>query len=147
MCNSNIVPKQTLATISEMIADKAKISGILVVKSRRSGKDYTYKITGRKSRKYGYSLVASYEKAYMDFNGCAYKDVTNRVRLFPSFTNTSSEIVKGAQYVLNALVQGQIDKLTQQCEILHVGQCIKCNRPLTDADSIELGLGPVCRNY
>jgi hypothetical protein len=29
--------------------------------------------------------------------------------------------------------------------ILHDGNCSYCNRPLTDAISIEYGLGPICR--
>jgi hypothetical protein len=28
-----------------------------------------------------------------------------------------------------------------------MGSCAKCGRPLTDAKSIELGIGPKCRSY
>lgn len=30
-------------------------------------------------------------------------------------------------------------------EIQFEGRCVKCNRPLTDPTSIELGIGPICR--
>lgn len=31
-------------------------------------------------------------------------------------------------------------------ELWHEGRCSRCHRPLTDPNSIQTGLGPVCRN-
>ena len=28
--------------------------------------------------------------------------------------------------------------------IQHIGKCCKCGRPLTDPESIKLGVGPIC---
>jgi len=41
---------------------------------------------------------------------------------------------------------GRMDVVENGVEIMHIGKCIKCGKPLTDATSIEIGLGPVCRH-
>jgi hypothetical protein len=146
MCTS-IIPKESLQTLSKLISDQKKVSGILVVTSKRTGKDQTYKIKGYNSNRYGYSVIISYEKGYMDFVGCSYRSVSNTANLFSKFCNTKSNVVLGAQFILNKLIKGDIDKLVEVSTISHIGSCIKCNRPLTDAESIDLGLGPICRNY
>lgn len=35
--------------------------------------------------------------------------------------------------------------LPKHVQLMHTGVCGHCGRPLTDPESIELGLGPVCR--
>ncbi len=35
----------------------------------------------------------------------------------------------------------------EQLEIMHDGHCGKCGRPLTDAESIERGIGPECAKH
>jgi hypothetical protein len=35
-------------------------------------------------------------------------------------------------------------RLDNQIDMFHLGKCLACGRPLTDAESIKAGLGPVC---
>lgn len=46
------------------------------------------------------------------------------------------------QWALGHLGAGN---LPEQLTIQHMGSCGMCNRPLTDPVSIDLGIGPVCR--
>lgn len=39
----------------------------------------------------------------------------------------------------------QAQELPDYIHILHEGHCSVCSRPLTDAKSLELGIGPICR--
>lgn len=38
------------------------------------------------------------------------------------------------------------DRMPPECTVQHEGKCGVCNRPLTDPESVELGVGPVCRS-
>ena len=49
-------------------------------------------------------------------------------------------------YILGCLENGFIDYINAKTKFYHLGKCIKCNRPLTDSNSIEAGLGPHCRS-
>ena len=40
----------------------------------------------------------------------------------------------------------KLQKLEENVEFYHTGKCCKCGKTLTDALSIQLGLGPQCRN-
>lgn len=50
--------------------------------------------------------------------------------------------VKGFRYIFQHLCQKH---MPPKCEVWHEGQCGRCNRPLTDPESITRGLGPDCR--
>lgn len=37
-------------------------------------------------------------------------------------------------------------RLNPEMQVMHTGRCCACNRMLTDPESIELGIGPFCRD-
>lgn len=49
--------------------------------------------------------------------------------------------VRGFRYIFEHL---QAKRLPPKCEVWHEGQCGRCNRPLTDPESIARGIGPEC---
>lgn len=49
--------------------------------------------------------------------------------------------VRGFRYVFENL---QHNRLPPKAEIWHEGTCGRCNRPLTDPESISRGIGPEC---
>jgi hypothetical protein len=49
-------------------------------------------------------------------------------------------------WVLRNIEKNRIDVVQNGVEIMHAGKCIKCGKTLTDAESIEIGLGPICRH-
>lgn len=53
-----------------------------------------------------------------------------------------SPIVKGIAYIFKMILKP--DYSDPRMHLLHEGICARCGRPLTNPDSIELGLGPYC---
>jgi len=45
------------------------------------------------------------------------------------------------------MFSNNFDNLNQSVDIFHLGKCLKCGKTLTDSNSIEVGFGPVCRNF
>jgi hypothetical protein len=38
----------------------------------------------------------------------------------------------------------KVDNLSNEMHILHIGSCSVCGRPLEDAESLAVGIGPIC---
>jgi hypothetical protein len=57
--------------------------------------------------------------------------------------NTPSAIA--IAYVLAKVELMVFNALDNQIDIMHTGNCLVCGKTLTDANSIEIGLGPICR--
>ena len=57
---------------------------------------------------------------------------------------TSSAIA--ISYILNCIDNDKLQFINEKVEFYHLGKCIKCGKTLTDANSIESGLGPYCRS-
>ena len=47
---------------------------------------------------------------------------------------------------LRKIEQGKFDLLNDNIEFFHLGKCLRCGKTLTDQESINIGLGPVCRS-
>ena len=116
--------------------------GMFTVKSTKTGKEYTYKINKSlyKSKWYAHVFV---ETGYLDFlylgyysNGQLIKK--GEVCVFPSAIAIA--------YIFSCLEKGFITYINERTEVFHLGRCVKCNRPLTDSNSIKTGLGPYCRS-
>ena len=65
--------------------------------------------------------------------------------IFKKRQKVESTTAKGIAWILSKITSKQFEVVNGNVELLHLGKCLKCNRTLTDATSIELGLGPVCR--
>jgi hypothetical protein len=48
-------------------------------------------------------------------------------------------------YVLGKVEAKAFDVLDTLIDVMHTGKCLVCSKTLTDAKSIEFGLGPICR--
>jgi hypothetical protein len=58
-----------------------------------------------------------------------------------------SDTAKGISWLLRQIESGNTHRLNEQAEVFHTGKCLKCGRELTDAHSIETGLGPICNSF
>lgn len=123
-----------------VIKNEKKNNGAdFTIKSIATGKDYTYRISRKKYKDTWYTHV-SVEMGYLDFKylGSYFKGgIYSKGRV----TTPSAEAIA---FVLNAVEQGRFDYLDSKMDIMHKGECILCGAVLTDAVSIETGLGPVC---
>lgn len=114
--------------------------GKIVCKSIRTGKDLTYKIR-KKQHKEKWYVGAFIEVGYNYFRyiGTYYKG-----ELWKNNKPVDTISAKGIAWILRNVEQEKFDKVNSQVELMHTGNCIRCNRTLTDATSIENGLGPTC---
>jgi hypothetical protein len=54
---------------------------------------------------------------------------------------------QAVSWFLRQMFSNNFDNLNQSVDIFHLGKCLKCGKTLTDSNSIEVGFGPVCRNF
>ncbi len=54
-----------------------------------------------------------------------------------------SPIVKGVYFILKLMFKP--DFHDDRMHLFHEGVCSRCGRPLTNPDSLEIGIGPICR--
>lgn len=120
-----------------------RVTAIIVVKSKESGKDFTYKIRARD--KVARHFIIYVETGYNEFTFVYsifgdYKPKVNKLEYY------DKPAYGGGVFILNKLVLKDIDLIMNKAEIYHTGRCIKCNRVLTDLESINFGMGKTCRN-
>lgn len=116
--------------------------GAFTVRSNRTGKDYTFKIRRLEYKGQIYTHVFV-EQEYLKFKhlGCFYNGLISKGG---SVVNTPAAIA--AQWLLRQVIGGRFEYVDSEVAIFHLGKCLKCGKTLTDASSIEAGLGPICRN-
>ncbi len=112
------------------------------VKSKNTGKDYTFSIRRSLYNDRWYTHV-NVEKGYMNFvrigtyfNG----SITNKREV------VDTPAAKAISWLLIHVEHKKFEKLDDSVELLHIGSCLVCGKALTDAISIQYGIGPICRN-
>ena len=130
------------ALVSVLGAEKNNNGADFTIKSLKTGKDYTYAISRSEFKGKWYTHV-KVEKSYQEFarlgtyfNG----KITQKGKL------VDSPSAIAIAFVLQKVEEGKIKFLDANVEVMHTGNCLRCGRTLTDAQSIERGLGPVCIN-
>lgn len=118
--------------------------GVVTLQSS-SGVHHTYQFSAPDSRKEGedtmfvYTLIDNNSWVYVGM----YKDKSFRLTKKSKFPITSP-IVKGVAFILKLMLKP--DYSDERMHLFHEGVCARCGRPLTNPDSIEIGMGPVCRD-
>jgi hypothetical protein len=132
----------TTALYPVLKAEKNNNGAEFTVKSLKTGKDFTYSISRSEFKGKWYTHI-KVEKGYRVFVrlGTYYNGViTNKGKKI----TTPSAL--GIAHVLKFVENGLGEKLDEVVELRHVGNCLRCGRELSDPQSIDAGLGPVCRN-
>ena len=123
-----------------VITNEKKNSGAdFTIKSIATGKDYTYQI-GRKKYKDVWYTHVSVEMGYLNF---VYMGTYFKGGIFRK-GKVSTPAADAIAFVLQAVEMGRFEYLDAKMDIMHKGACVLCGAVLTDAVSIESGLGPVC---
>lgn len=137
---TNTFSPESLATTLK--ADKNNNGAEFTIVSKVTGKDYTYKISRSEWKGKFYTHIRV-EQGYLNFNylGSYFNGKMFKKRIL---VNTPSAIA--ISWVLDKVEKGMFDLLNKSVELKHLGCCVRCGRTLTDNNSIEAGLGPVCRN-
>jgi hypothetical protein len=111
------------------------------IRSKKTGKDYTYSISRSLYNGNWYTHV-KVETEYLKFVrlGTYFK---GSIRHKGNMVDSPSAIA--IAYILAKVETKAFDFLDSVTEVMHTGRCLVCSKTLTDADSIAVGLGPVCR--
>ncbi len=137
--NTTKVSSQVLETVIKR--EKNNSGAEFTLQSRLTGKDYTYSISRSLYNGVWYTHV-SVENEYMKFKHLGH--YTNGV-LMKRQTIVNCPTAKAISHVLRMVELKKFEKLDEQMDVMHLGNCLVCGRPLTDAESIKHGIGPVCR--
>ena len=131
------------ATIGLVLqAEKNNNGAAFTVRSKPTGKDFTFKINRSEFNGKFYTHV-KVEQGYMNFTYlCSYYNGMITKKRQPVKTPAALAIA----WVLKMIESQKFSLLKEQVEFMHLGNCLRCGRVLTDADSIQIGLGPVCRS-
>lgn len=134
--------KISSSALYDVITREANNKGAdFTIRSNKTGKDYTYKISRSEYQGRWYTHV-KVETEYLKF-----------VRLGTYFngairnkgTIVDSPSAVAIAWILAKVEAKSFDMLDNLCEVMHTGRCLVCSKTLTDAKSIEIGLGPICR--
>ena len=124
-----------------LFRDKKNSGAEFTAKSRLTNIEYTFKVSRSKFKDVWYTHVYV-ETRYQEFVrlGCYHNGrITNKR------DEVTTPSAKAIRYILRRVQQEQFAELDQNVEIMHCGSCLVCGKTLTDSDSIERGIGPVCR--
>lgn len=136
---SHVISSQNLLEV--ITREKNNNGADFTIRSKRTGKDYTYSISRSLYNGNWYTHV-KVETEYLKF-----------VRLGTYFNGTirhKGKIVDCPSAIAIAYVLAKVEAksftlLDTMVEVMHTGKCLVCSKTLTDADSIAFGLGPICR--
>lgn len=137
--------KQTISSKSLLpviASDKNNSGAEFTLVSKTTGKDFTFKIDRKAFNGRMFTFV-KVEKNYLEFY---YLGSYYNGSLWNKKTKVESLSAKAISWVLSNVEKQKFEMLDNNVEILHLGKCLRCGRTLTDQESIQIGLGPVCRN-
>lgn len=118
-------------------------NGVVTLRSC-TGVHHTYWFAAPENRKedddrmFVKTLVNNGEWVYVGM----YKDKNFHLTTASKFS-LQSPIVKGVFFILKLMFKP--DYSDERMHLYHEGICSRCGRPLTNPESIEIGIGPICR--
>jgi hypothetical protein len=135
--------KISSAALYTVINRESRTNGAhFTIRSIKTGKDFTYKITRSEFKEKWYTQV-HVEIGYLEFVRLGtYSDgkITNKGNV------VETPAALGIAFILEKVEMEKFELLDTLCDIFHLGKCLVCGKTLTDSNSIEIGLGPKCRN-
>lgn len=112
------------------------------VKSKLSGKDYTFKLV-KTEFKGGLYINVYVETQYLVFK---HLGVFKNGQIIKKGERVVSDSSVAIEWILRNISKNNLEVVDQNVTFTHTGNCIKCGRILTDFESIKSGLGPICRS-
>ena len=113
----------------------------VTAKSLRTGKDFTFKIARKEFQGKWYTHLYV-ETEYLQFQ---HLGTYFNGKVWKKRSEVASPSATAIGWILAKVEEGKADLVDANVQITHLGKCLRCGRTLTDATSIEIGLGPVCR--
>lgn len=128
-------------TLENLIkAEKEGNGAKFTIKSLKTGKDFSFKVAIKNYNGNKY-LHCKVETEYLNFKYLGFYSNGKVIRKGEEIKTPSSLAIA---WLLRNVEKGHFDFIDQNVELMHFGKCLKCGKTLTDAQSIKLGIGPVC---
>jgi hypothetical protein len=141
--NSESTTKISSEALLNVINREKNNSGAdFTIKSLATGRDFTYNISRSEWKGKWYTHV-SVETQYLDFK---YLGSYFKGKIYRKGGIVKTNSAEAIAFILNWVEKGKFEWLDAHMDVMHTGHCLCCGRVLTDATSIERGLGPVCAN-
>ena len=137
----NLISSESILPV--LTSEKNNSGAEFTVRSKATGKDFTFKIARSLWNGKFYTHV-KVEKGYLDFS---YLGSYFNGKVFNKRQVVNTPAATAITWVLNKVMEQKFSLLDNNVEIMHLGKCLKCGKTLTDAESISFGLGPVCRGH
>jgi len=138
---ANIISSEVLFNV---ISREKKNSGAnFTIKSLKTGKDYTYKIARKEFKGKWYTHVYV-ETRYLEF---MYLGSYFLGKIYRGGGTVHVNTAEAIAFILKCVEKREFNWLNNNIELMHTGNCLCCGRELTDANSIKIGLGPVCAQF
>ena len=109
--------------------------------SLRTGKDFTFKIARKEFQGKWYTHLYV-ETEYLQFK---HLGTYFGGKVWKKRSEVDTPSAKAIGWILANVEANRSDFVDSNVQITHLGKCLRCGKTLTDAKSIEIGLGPVCR--
>jgi hypothetical protein len=138
MCTTCKISSESLKDV--VVREKKSPGGVFTVKSKKTGKEYSYKI-GRAEYNGHWFTHVRVEAGTQRFKYLGWYEKGKLVRSGKDVITPSAVAIAA---VLKMVELRKFDWLDEKMELYHEGKCLTCGRPLTDSESIKRGIGPVC---
>jgi len=120
--------------------EKEKRSAPIVIQSRKTEKDYTFKISRSEWQENWYTHIWI-EQTY---NHYTHMGTFREGVIIKNHEVLKTKCAIAIAWVLRQIMYEKWERLEKSVLIMHSGRCLACGKRLTDAESIKRGLGPVC---
>lgn len=140
IATQNIFSSSSLRNL--LISEKQNSGSEFTIRSKESGKDYTFSISRHQFNNRWYTTI-HVETGYMNFTKLG---IYFNGKIINNKQVVDSNSAKTIAWVLERVEAQRYEFLDSKVELMHLGKCILCGRTLTDATSILYGLGSHCRN-
>jgi len=126
-----------------LFREKNNNGGEFTVKSLKTGKDYTFKVSRKEFNDKWYTHV-KVEVEYDNFKrlGTFYP---SKGKIYHKGSEIKTPAAEAAAWLLRQIHGKKYSLVKDNVEIMHTGSCLVCGKKLTDAESIDRGIGPICR--
>jgi len=141
MTNQTTISSEALLNV--ITREKNNKGAIFTIQSKKTGKDFTYRIARSEFKGKWYTHV-SVEKGYLNFSRLGTYFNGN---LFHKGGIVNTPTATAIAFILDFVEKGKFEWLDLQMNVMHTGSCLVCGRTLTDANSIKVGLGPTCASF
>ena len=135
---SNIISSEALFNV--ITPEKNNKGADFTIKSKATGVEFTYKLSRNEFNGKWYTHVRV-EKQYQKFH---YLGTYFNGKVYHKGNEITTPSAKAIAHVLLGVEKKLFARLDSLMELRHTGRCLRCARPLTDSESVDRGLGPVC---